>query len=78
VESPSVAEKLHRQFGDGLRHAERMAWKRRGRSWKSAPDPVLMLSMHPEETLVRQRDGARGYVLKNAVDLNWEPRFAEW
>jgi DNA-binding NarL/FixJ family response regulator len=32
---------------------------------------VLMLSMHPEETLVRQalQAGARGYVLKNAVDL---------
>jgi DNA-binding NarL/FixJ family response regulator len=32
---------------------------------------VLMLSMHPEETLVRQAlaTGARGYVLKNAVDL---------
>jgi DNA-binding NarL/FixJ family response regulator len=30
-----------------------------------------MLSMHPEETLVRQalEAGARGYVLKNAVDL---------
>jgi DNA-binding NarL/FixJ family response regulator len=39
-----------------------------------AQDPqalVLMLSMHPEETLVRQTldAGARGYVLKNAVDL---------
>src|ERR1039457_4502790 len=32
---------------------------------------VLMLSMHPEETLVRQAldAGARGYVLKNGVDL---------
>ena len=32
---------------------------------------VLMLSMHPEETRVRQAldAGARGYVLKNAVDL---------
>jgi DNA-binding NarL/FixJ family response regulator len=39
-----------------------------------AKDPsalILMLSMHPEETLVRQalEAGARGYVLKNAVDL---------
>src|ERR1700691_3446833 len=39
-----------------------------------ARDPealVLMLSMHPEETLVRQTldAGARGCVLKNAVDL---------
>jgi DNA-binding NarL/FixJ family response regulator len=32
---------------------------------------VLMLSMHPEDTLVHQAlsAGARGYVLKNAVDL---------
>jgi DNA-binding NarL/FixJ family response regulator len=32
---------------------------------------ILMLSMHSEETLVRQalEAGARGYVLKNAVDL---------
>lgn len=32
---------------------------------------VLMLSMHAEDTLVRQalEAGARGYVLKNAVDL---------
>jgi DNA-binding NarL/FixJ family response regulator len=32
---------------------------------------VLMLSMHSEETLVRQSldAGARGYILKNAVDL---------
>src|SRR6266702_8043715 len=36
------------------------------------PDTVvLMLSMHPEDTLVRQalQAGARGYILKNAVDL---------
>jgi DNA-binding NarL/FixJ family response regulator len=38
---------------------------------KDAKSLVLMLSMHPEETLVRQAldAGARGYVLKNAVDL---------
>jgi DNA-binding NarL/FixJ family response regulator len=32
---------------------------------------VLMLSMHPEDTLVRQAlaAGARGYILKNVVDL---------
>jgi DNA-binding NarL/FixJ family response regulator len=32
---------------------------------------VLMLSMHPEETLVRHafEAGARGYILKSAVDL---------
>lgn len=40
-----------------------------------AVDPgiaVLMLSMHAEETLVRQalEAGARGYVLKNALDLD--------
>src|SRR5262245_62623393 len=33
---------------------------------------VLMLSMHSEDTLVRQAldTGARGYVLKNAIDLD--------
>lgn len=38
-----------------------------------APDAViLMLSMHSEETLVRQamEAGARGYILKNALDLD--------
>ena len=39
----------------------------------NAPETaVLMLSMHSEETLVRQamEAGARGYVLKNALDLD--------
>ncbi len=39
---------------------------------EASPDQaILMLSMHSEETLVRQalEAGARGYVLKNAVDL---------
>jgi DNA-binding NarL/FixJ family response regulator len=33
---------------------------------------VLMLSMHSEDTLVRQalEAGARGYILKNAIDLD--------
>lgn len=33
---------------------------------------VLMLSMHPEETLVKQAlaAGARGYILKNAMELD--------
>jgi DNA-binding NarL/FixJ family response regulator len=40
-----------------------------------AGDPsvaILMLSMHSEETLVRQAldSGARGYILKNAIDLD--------
>jgi DNA-binding NarL/FixJ family response regulator len=37
----------------------------------SPQQAILMLSMHSEETLVRQalEAGARGYVLKNAVDL---------
>jgi DNA-binding NarL/FixJ family response regulator len=38
-----------------------------------APDAtILILSMHSEETLVRQAmaAGARGYILKNAVDLD--------
>jgi DNA-binding NarL/FixJ family response regulator len=40
---------------------------------QGTPDAtVLMLSMHSEETLVRQAmaAGARGYILKNAVDLD--------
>jgi DNA-binding NarL/FixJ family response regulator len=39
---------------------------------EALPDTlILMLSMHEEETLVRQalEAGAKGYVLKNAVDL---------
>jgi DNA-binding NarL/FixJ family response regulator len=39
---------------------------------EALPDTlILMLSMHEEETLVRQAldAGAKGYVLKNAVDL---------
>ena len=38
-----------------------------------SPDTVvLMLSMHPEETLVRQAlaAGAKGYILKNEIDLD--------
>jgi len=39
---------------------------------KQADIAVLMLSMHSEETLVRQalEAGARGYILKNAMDLD--------
>jgi DNA-binding NarL/FixJ family response regulator len=40
---------------------------------KAAPDAaILMLSMHSEDTLVRQalEAGAKGYVLKNAMDLD--------
>ena len=40
---------------------------------EARPDvAILMLSMHSEETLVRQAldAGARGYVLKNAIDLD--------
>ena len=39
----------------------------------TAPEAaILMLSMHSEETLVRQAmaAGARGYILKNAIDLD--------
>ena len=39
---------------------------------KDSPETlILMLSMHPEETWVHQalEAGARGYILKNAVDL---------
>ena len=39
---------------------------------KSPHIAVLMLSMHSEDTLVRQalEAGARGYILKNAMDLD--------
>jgi len=39
---------------------------------KAPKTAVLMLSMHSEETLVRQalEAGARGYMLKNALDLD--------
>jgi DNA-binding NarL/FixJ family response regulator len=40
---------------------------------EAKPDAaILMLSMHSEDTLVRQAlgAGARGYILKNAVDLD--------
>jgi DNA-binding NarL/FixJ family response regulator len=40
---------------------------------ESAPDvAILMLSMHAEDTLVRQAiaAGARGYILKSALDLD--------
>lgn len=39
---------------------------------KSPDVAILMLSMHSEDTLVRQalQAGARGYVLKNAMDLD--------
>jgi two-component system, NarL family, response regulator NreC len=43
-----------------------------GQIAKSCPDSaVLMLSMHSEDTLVRQAAsvGARGYILKNVVDF---------
>ena len=58
---------------DGLRVA-RFQWHR-----GDAPHPrknpettILMLSMHSEDTLVRQalEAGARGYILKNAMDLD--------
>jgi DNA-binding NarL/FixJ family response regulator len=39
---------------------------------KHSDAAILMLSMHSEETLVRQalEAGARGYILKNAMDLD--------
>jgi len=39
---------------------------------KAPQTAILMLSMHSEETLVRQalEAGARGYMLKNAMDLD--------
>src|ERR1700678_4554792 len=43
---------------------------------KSLPDTaILMLSMHSESTWVRQAidAGAKGYILKNAIDLDLGP-----
>jgi DNA-binding NarL/FixJ family response regulator len=42
---------------------------------ESPETAVLMLSMHPETTWVRQaiEAGARGYILKNAMDLDLAP-----
>jgi DNA-binding NarL/FixJ family response regulator len=39
---------------------------------KNPDATILMLSMHSEDTLVRQalEAGARGYILKNAIDLD--------
>jgi DNA-binding NarL/FixJ family response regulator len=39
---------------------------------KNAEATILMLSMHAEDTLIRQalEAGARGYILKNAADLD--------
>ena len=58
---------------DGLRAAgNERPRTRRARSLQNSPEQaVLMLSMHSEDTLVRQAldAGARGYILKNAVDL---------
>ena len=58
---------------DGLRDARHE--RPRGDATDPGADPtvaVLMLSMHSEDTLVRQAldAGARGYVLKNALDLD--------
>lgn len=49
----------------GIEAARRIRAKMPGAS-------ILMLSMHSEETLVRQalETGARGYILKNAMDLD--------
>lgn len=46
------------------------AMRRIRETWPAAR--ILMLSMHSEETLVRQAmdAGARGYILKNALDLD--------
>ena len=74
AEAVRLAKELQPERGrDGLRHAEH-EWPAKPRARFSSKHPqtlVLMLSMHPEETLVRQAldAGARGYVLKNAVDL---------
>ena len=58
----------------GRRDAGHERAGRHARDPRAAPPDaaILMLSMHSEETLVRQAldAGARGYVLKNALDLD--------
>ena len=52
--------------------ARAASWRRGRFSTRDSTAAVLMLSMHAEETLVRQAldAGARGYILKNALDLD--------
>jgi DNA-binding NarL/FixJ family response regulator len=74
LEAVQLAEKLHPQVivmdcalpqMNGIEATRRILAK-------SPEIAVLMLSMHSEDTLVRQAldAGARGYVLKNAMDLD--------
>ena len=58
--------------GDGLCLAGNERAAGDAKDSRSLPETaVLMLSMHPEETWVRQalEAGRRGYILKNAMDL---------
>ena len=58
---------------DGLRDAGHERTRGHARHPGEPPDAaILMLSMHSEDTLVRQAmdAGARGYILKNALDLD--------
>ena len=73
-EAIQLAEQLHPQvvvMDAAMPGTNGMAATRAIRA--AAPDiAVLMLSMHSEETVVRQAldAGVRGYVLKNVVDLD--------
>ena len=59
---------------DGLRAAGHQRHRSDSRQIRAKwPDAaILMLSMHSEDTLMRQalEAGARGYILKNAMDLD--------
>ena len=74
MEAVLLAEQLHPQvivMDCALPQMSGIEATRRIRA-KSPDISILMLSMHSEDTLVRQalEAGARGYILKNAMDLD--------
>jgi len=74
AEAVRLAEKLHPQvIVMDCALPEMTGLEATRKILQSHPDTaILMLSMHSEDTLVRQAldAGARGYVLKNAMDLD--------
>ena len=74
AEAVQLAEKLHPQvIVMDCALPEMTGLEATRKILQSRPETaILMLSMHSEDTLVRQAldAGARGYVLKNAIDLD--------